>query len=80
MLEADDQVRHIYKNDFEHPAGLYDEHSDLPLASERLVVQADFYSHKQKTIYSQIYGTRSLNFTQKKAYSKLIQGDWTCTA
>ena len=41
MANADVEVRHIFKIDLEYPAELHDEHCDLQLVAERLVVQAD---------------------------------------
>ena len=71
IVNADDELGHIFKIDFEYPADLHDEHFDLHLAADRLVAQADSFSEKQKTIYGQIYGKRSFNFTQKLVPNRL---------
>ena len=65
LCNGDEEVGHIFKVDLDYPARLHDNHSDLPLAAERMTVQAEWLSDKQREIYNGVYGKRSFSFTQK---------------
>ena len=65
LCNDDEEVGHIFKVDLDYPVQLHNDHSDLPLAAERMTVQAEWLSDKQREIYERVYGKRSFSSTQK---------------